>query len=79
MTHHYEGLLGNKQIGVGAVDVQDPKVETGELVAQRIKAYRWLVPEQTIVTSSCGLNHLPQRTAFGKLKAMTEAKRVLGG
>jgi 5-methyltetrahydropteroyltriglutamate--homocysteine methyltransferase len=79
MTHHYEGLLGNKQLGVGAVDVQDPKVETGELVAQRIMAYRWLAPEQTIVTSSCGLNHLPQRTAFGKLKAMTEAKRVLGG
>jgi 5-methyltetrahydropteroyltriglutamate--homocysteine methyltransferase len=79
MTHHYEGLLGNKQLGVGAVDVQDPKVESGELVAQRIRAYRWLVPEQTIVTSSCGLNHLPRQTAFGKLKAMTEAKRVLGG
>ena len=79
MTHHYEGLLGNKQLGVGAVDVQDPKVESGELVAERIRKYRWLAPEQTIVTSSCGLNHLPQRTAFGKLKAMTEAKRVLGG
>ena len=36
-------------------------------------------PEQTIVTSSCGLNHLPRQVAFGKLKAMTEAKRVLGG
>jgi 5-methyltetrahydropteroyltriglutamate--homocysteine methyltransferase len=79
MTHHYQGLLGDKQIGVGAVDVQDPKVETGELVAERILAYRWLVPEQTIVTSSCGFNHLPRQTAFGKLKAMTEAKRVLGG
>ena len=33
MMHHYEGLIGNKQIGVGAVDVQDPKVESGELVA----------------------------------------------
>ena len=79
MAHHYEGRLGNRQLGVGAVDVQDPKVESGELVAQRIRAYRWLAPEQTIVTSSCGLNHLPRQTAFGKLKAMTEAKRVLGG
>ncbi len=79
MMSHYEGLLGNKQIGVGAVDVQDPRVETGELVAERILAYRWLAPEQTIVTSSCGLNHLPRKTAFGKLKAMVEAKRVLGG
>jgi 5-methyltetrahydropteroyltriglutamate--homocysteine methyltransferase len=79
MTHHYEGLLGNKQLGVGAVDVQDPKVESGELVAERIQKYGWLAPEQTIVTSSCGLNHLPQRTAFGKLQAMTKAKRLLGG
>jgi len=79
MMHHYEGLLGDKQVGVGAVDVQDPKVESGELVAERIRAYRWLAPEQTIVTSSCGFNHLPRQTAFGKLKAMVEAKRVLGG
>jgi methionine synthase II (cobalamin-independent) len=28
MTPHYEGLLGNRQLGVGAVDVQDPNVET---------------------------------------------------
>ena len=73
------GLLGNKQLGVGAVDVQDPKVESGETVAERIQAHGWLAPEQTIVTSSCGFNHLPRRTAFGKLKAMTEAKRILGG
>ena len=79
MMHHYEGRVGNKQLGVGAVDVQDPKVESGELVAERILAYGWLAPEQTIITSSCGLNHLPRKTAFGKLKAMTEAKRVLGG
>ena len=79
MTPHYEGLLGNKQLGVGAVDVQDPKVESGETVAARIRANKWLAPEQTIVTSSCGFNHLPRSTAFGKLKAMTEAKRILGG
>ena len=79
MAHHYDGLLGNRQLGVGAVDVQDPKIESGETVAARIKAQRWLAPEQTIVTSSCGFNHLSRRVAFGKLMAMTEAKRVLGG
>jgi 5-methyltetrahydropteroyltriglutamate--homocysteine methyltransferase len=79
MAHHYEGFLGNKQLGVGAVDVQDPKIETGEIVAGRIQALRWLAPEQTIVTSSCGFNHLPRRTAMGKLKAMTEARRILRG
>ena len=79
MAHHYEGLMGNKQIGIGAVDVQDPRVETAEAVVERIRAQRWVAPEQTIVTSSCGFNHLPRRTAAGKLKAMTEAKRILEG
>lgn len=79
MTPHYRGLLRNQQLGVGAVDVQDPKVESGETVAQRIRAHSWLAPEQTIVTSSCGFNHLPRNVAFGKLKAMTDAKRLLGG
>jgi 5-methyltetrahydropteroyltriglutamate--homocysteine methyltransferase len=36
MTPHYEGLLGDKQLGVGAVDVQSPNVESGEQVVERI-------------------------------------------
>ena len=79
MTPHYEGLLGNRQLGVGAVDVQDPNVETGRQVADRIKAHRWLAPEQTIITSSCGFNHLPRHVALGKLRAMREAKAILSG
>jgi 5-methyltetrahydropteroyltriglutamate--homocysteine methyltransferase len=79
MTRHYEEHLGDKQLGVGAVDVQDPNVETGEQVADRIKSYPWLAPEQTIITSTCGLNHLPRHIAFGKLRAMADAKAILGG
>jgi 5-methyltetrahydropteroyltriglutamate--homocysteine methyltransferase len=79
MTPHYESCLGDKQLGVGAVDVQAPNVETGEQVAERIRAHRWLAPEQTIITSSCGFNHLPRHIALGKLRAMTEAKMILTG
>jgi 5-methyltetrahydropteroyltriglutamate--homocysteine methyltransferase len=79
MAHHYEGLLGDRQLGVGAVDVQDPKAESGETIAERVRAQKWLAPEQTIVTSSCGFNHLPQAVALGKLHAMTAAKQILGG
>ncbi|MDB5397570.1 MAG: hypothetical protein JWM91_5076 [Rhodospirillales bacterium] len=79
MAHHYEGLLGNKQLGVGAVDVQSPNVETRELVVERVMAQRWLAPEQTLVTSTCGFNHLPRHIALGKLRAMTEAKTILEG
>jgi 5-methyltetrahydropteroyltriglutamate--homocysteine methyltransferase len=79
MAHHYEGHLHNQQLGVGAVDVQDPRIETGETIAQRILANKWLSPEQTIVTSSCGFNHLPRQTAFGKMLSMAAAKRILRG
>ena len=79
MAGHYEGRLRNQQLGVGAVDVQDPKVESAEKVAGRIRACKWLAPEQTIVTSSCGFNHLPRQTALGKMQAMAQAKHLLGG
>jgi 5-methyltetrahydropteroyltriglutamate--homocysteine methyltransferase len=75
----FEGLLGNRQLGIGAVDVQAPNVETGALVAERVAACHWLAPEQTIITSTCGFNHLPRHIAFGKMRAMTEAKTILGG
>jgi 5-methyltetrahydropteroyltriglutamate--homocysteine methyltransferase len=79
MAPHYELCLGNRQLGVGAVDVQAPNIETGEQVVQRIKAHHWLAPEQTIITSSCGFNHLPRHIALGKLHAMTHAKAILTG
>jgi 5-methyltetrahydropteroyltriglutamate--homocysteine methyltransferase len=78
-TDRFEGLLGNKQLGVGAVDVQDLAVETGETVATRIAAHAWLSPEQTIITSTCGFNHLPRHIALGKMRAMAEAKAILSG
>ena len=77
MTPHFEGLLGDKQLGIGAVDVQAPNVETGEQVAERIRVHGWLAPEQTVITSSCGFNHLPRHIALGKLRAMVDAKSIL--
>ena len=77
MAHHYQPYLGNKQLGIGAVDVQDPSVESPQTLVDRIRAQSWLAPEQTVVTSSCGFNHLPRQTAFGKMLAMTEAKKLL--
>lgn len=77
MAHHFERHLGNKQLGIGAVDVQDPKIESGETIAERVKAQRWLAPEQTLITSSCGFNHLPRHVAMGKMKAMVAGKKIL--
>jgi 5-methyltetrahydropteroyltriglutamate--homocysteine methyltransferase len=45
MTDQYKGLIRNQQVGIGAVDVQDPKIETGETVAARVQQFGWLAPE----------------------------------
>jgi 5-methyltetrahydropteroyltriglutamate--homocysteine methyltransferase len=79
MAPHYEPYLGNKQLGIGAVDVQAPNIETPEQVVERIRVHRWLAPDQTFITSSCGFNHLPRHIAFGKLRSMVEAKAILVG
>ena len=75
----FEGLLGNKQLGVGAVDVQAPNIETAAVIAERITVHSWLPPEQTIITSTCGFNHLQRHIALGKMRSMTAAKAILGG
>jgi 5-methyltetrahydropteroyltriglutamate--homocysteine methyltransferase len=77
MTPHYESLLGNKLLAVGAADVQTTDIETPETIAERVSRYRWLAPEQTMITSSCGMNHLPRQIAFAKLQAISGAKRLL--
>ena len=79
MVPHYRGYVGNQQLAVGAVDVQAPNVETGQQVVERIKAHNWLAPEQTLITSTCGFNHLPRHIALGKLRAMREAQTMLRG
>lgn len=79
MTPRYEGKLGNKQLAVGAANVQDMNVESPETIADRIRQYSWLAPEQTLITSSCGMNHLPRHIVFGKFQAIAGAKRILGG
>jgi 5-methyltetrahydropteroyltriglutamate--homocysteine methyltransferase len=76
-AHRYEGLLGNKQLGVGAVDVQAPNIESAGQIVERVQRCGFLAPEQTIITSSCGFNHLPRHVALGKMRAMTEAKVIL--
>ncbi|MEJ7819096.1 MAG: hypothetical protein WKF44_02205 [Rubrobacteraceae bacterium] len=76
-AHAYENVLKDQQLAVGAADVQNKQVESPEQIIERIEALRWLTPEQTLITSSCGLNHLSRETAFGKLAAMAEAERLM--
>ena len=81
MTPEYEGQLRNQQLAVGVADVQDMNVETPETLVERIEDWggSWLSSEQTLITSSCGMNHLPREIAYGKLEAMAKARDILRG
>lgn len=70
--------LGNKQVMVGCLDLSDMKVETPQVVADRIRrALEHIKPEQVVLAPDCGMKYLPRDVAQGKLVAMVEAARQL--
>jgi 5-methyltetrahydropteroyltriglutamate--homocysteine methyltransferase len=70
--------LEGKRIMVGCIDLSDPAVETPEVVRARIKrALAYVKPADVILAPDCGMKYLPREAAFGKLKAMVEAARML--
>ena len=70
--------LPNKQIMVGCLNLEDPAIETPLVVASRVKrALQYISPEQVILAPDCGMKYLPREVADGKLRAMTEAAKIL--
>jgi 5-methyltetrahydropteroyltriglutamate--homocysteine methyltransferase len=70
--------LKGKKILVGAIDLSDMRVETPQLVAERVqRALRYVKPENVIVAPDCGMKYLPREVAFAKLRAMVEGARLL--
>ena len=70
--------LSSKKIMVGCIDLSDMKVETAQKVVERIKkALRYVPKEDVILAPDCGMKYLPRDVAFGKMKAMVEAAKVL--
>ena len=70
--------LGGKQIMVGAIDLSDMTVESPETVAARVRrALKHVGPEDVIIAPDCGMKYLPREVAFGKMRAMAEAARML--
>lgn len=72
--------LPSKTVMVGVLDLNDPRIETPDEVAERIRRALDVVPaERFIATPDCGMKYLPRATAFGKLAALAEgAARVRG-
>ena len=70
--------LPGKQIILGVIDMSDPKAETPEIVAARIRrAFKYVSPERIIPAPDCGMKYIPRATAFAKLKALAEGAAIV--
>jgi 5-methyltetrahydropteroyltriglutamate--homocysteine methyltransferase len=70
--------LAGKQIMVGALDLNDMTVETPDVVIARVKrALPYVKAEDVIIAPDCGMKYLPREVAYGKMRAMVEAARIL--
>jgi 5-methyltetrahydropteroyltriglutamate--homocysteine methyltransferase len=70
--------LDGKRVMVGCIDLSDPKVESVETIAGRIRrALPYIKPENVILAPDCGMKYLPRDAAIGKLRAMVSAARIL--
>jgi 5-methyltetrahydropteroyltriglutamate--homocysteine methyltransferase len=70
--------LPGKQIMVGCLDLGDPAVEPPDAVAARIRrALDHVEPDRVILAPDCGMKYLPREVAFGKLRSMVAAAKML--
>ena len=70
--------LPSKTIILGVIDLADMKVETPQIVAERIRRALAHVPaNRVVVAPDCGMKYLPRPTAFAKMKAMAEGAALV--
>ncbi|MGH6967693.1 MAG: hypothetical protein ACREEL_00830 [Stellaceae bacterium] len=70
--------LGNKQIILGVIDLNDPKIETPATVAARIRrVFAAVSPERIVAAPDCGMKYIPRETAFAKLKALADGAAIV--
>src|SRR5262245_42164151 len=72
------GLLGDKDVLLGAVDVATDVVETPEQVAATIRAaLAHVKPERLFPCTNCGMVPLAREVAYAKLEALTAGARLV--
>jgi 5-methyltetrahydropteroyltriglutamate--homocysteine methyltransferase len=65
------GLLGDKDVLVGAIDVATERIETPEEVANVLRsALKYVAADRVRPCTNCGMVPLPRETARGKLQAL---------
>jgi len=80
-----EQMPGDKEIGLGVIDVTSPAVESPETIVRRVRrAGTHVDPERIWLNPDCGFapgmfRKFERRIAFQKLRSMAEAARNLRG
>jgi 5-methyltetrahydropteroyltriglutamate--homocysteine methyltransferase len=70
--------LSDKTIILGVLDLGDMTIESPEIVAQRVRqALPYVSADRIVLAPDCGMKYLPRDIAFGKLRAMAEAAKLL--
>jgi 5-methyltetrahydropteroyltriglutamate--homocysteine methyltransferase len=72
------GLLRDKEVLVGAINVANNEIETPEKVAATLRAaLEFVDPERIIACTNCGMAPMPRDVAEGKLKALGAGAALL--
>ena len=70
--------LAPKKVLLGVIDLNDPKAETPQVVAERIRAgLKHVAADKLIPTPDCGMKYLPREVAFAKLKALSDGAAIV--
>ena len=70
--------LKNKTVMVGVIDLGTEKVETPQIVAERIRAaLKHIDPQRLVLAPDCGMKYLTREAAYGKLKALAEGAAIV--
>jgi 5-methyltetrahydropteroyltriglutamate--homocysteine methyltransferase len=69
--------FGDKDVGLGVIDVHSDRIETEEEITAGVKlALRYFHPNQIWLTPDCGLKERSDEIAKKKLQTMTSAAKV---
>ncbi len=70
----------DKVLGIGVVSAKHARVETPEVVAERIRRALEVVPADRLsIQTDCGLGYFSRTVAFGKLKSMVAGRDIVRG
>lgn len=71
-------IAGQRDVGVGVIDVKSSYVETPEDVAERIrKVLEHMPPERLTIVPDCGFSQTPRGLSRAKLHAMVDGARIV--